>query len=69
MITPPSAPPYNSLVRVNLPLLTLNLGAAAVEGLWSEEGPLTVRRWRSQQPSVADWRMAGRLRPVNWKET
>jgi hypothetical protein len=54
-------------VFVYLPLLSLSLGYAQVEGLWEETGRMTPRSWKRSQPPRTAWRGLPKPPPRDWK--
>ena len=56
------------IVNVYLPLLTLTLGYAQVEGLWTSVGRLVPRNWKSSRPAPMAWTPVRPPSPRDWQK-
>jgi len=63
----PSAPPFDVIVSVQMPMLTSGIGYVAVENLWKETGrPAT--RWRSRSRPAAAWMPLPKPAARDWEK-
>jgi hypothetical protein len=59
-------PPYSVTVNVYLPLLTLSVGQAQVQGLWSDQSRLRPQAWRHLPRPPTKWRSLPKAQLENW---
>lgn len=65
-MTVPSAP-YGVTVNVYLPLLSLSLGYAQVQGMWQQAGRIQAQPFKAVRPPSAIWQKLMAPLPSVWK--
>ena len=63
----PSSPSRDVIIPVRLPPLISLVGAAQVDGFWSETQAQPAR-WRAGRKQPAEWKPAGRPDGVVWEK-
>jgi hypothetical protein len=59
--------PYDVIVNVYLPLLTLSLGYVEVQGMWQEAGRIQPAPFKSVRPPWKVWQKLTAPPPKIWK--